>query len=393
MIETARAAAASLALLWALSLGGRMGNAQEPSTTSICPANPIQTGGAGYVPGGIVLTSFDRTALWVYDIDSGRRYPLPETTPCGRSCRLSPDARTLIYYNQLTRAFNQMRADGTARSYVAEYAADIEWWSADTLLIWTPGHRAYLRALDADVSADSAREYLDVSGVISVQPGGRWGVQIEERDGKFERTLLNLELRGMEAAGIGDGRVALSEDLSFFNAQAWSPDGRWLAYSAPLFNDDGTLRGTELFGIMPGNAATNQWTDLIGTVGRARINGLSVGELAWSPDSTHIAYWVAPMTTFDPAEAGEAQVHVLNIETGEDRAYCGFRTTEHTPNPPRLVWSPDGTQIALGGNIPGDDRGYLLMALDAETGVFTALSDGIYPAFGAPDVVAWGLRP
>ena len=28
------------------------------------------------------------------------------------------------------------------------------------------------------------------------------------------------------------------------------------------------------------------------------------------------------------------------------------------------VWSPDGTHLAFGGNIPGDDLGYLLLALD-----------------------------
>jgi len=58
-----------------------------------------------------------------------------------------------------------------------------------------------------------------------------------------------------------------------------------------------------------------------------------------------------------------------------------------------LIWSPDGTHIAFGGNIPGDDKGYLLLALDTETGIFTELSNGIFPALGTSDVIAWGLPP
>jgi WD40 repeat protein len=378
-------------MLLALILGVPVGvRAQSGASGEICPAAPVQAGRPGYTPGGIVLTSFDRAALWVYDIDSGRRYPLPETTPCGRACRLSPDATTLIYYNTLTRAFNRMRVDGTARTLVSEYAADIEWWSPDTLLIWTPGHRVYLRALDG-----TAREYFDAAGLISIQPGGRWGVLLTAEggaDGEFQRFVLNLELLGMEAQGISDGRFALGPDRTYFNAQSWSPDGEWLAYVAPVFDENGGLRGSELFGFRPSDRAAQQWTRLIDGIGRARINGLSVGEIAWSPDSTRIAFWAAPMTTEDPTEAGEAALYLYDLTTGETRSFCGFRTIEHTPNPPRLVWSPDGTQIALGGNIPGDDRGYLLMALDVESGVFTVLSEGIYPAFGAPDVVAWGTR-
>jgi hypothetical protein len=73
--------------------------------------------------------------------------------------------------------------------------------------------------------------------------------------------------------------------------------------------------------------------------------------------------------------------------------YCGYSTTEHTPNPPRLIWSPDSTHLAFGGNVPADDKGYLLLALDTTTGIFTELSNGLFPALGTADPVAWGLRP
>jgi hypothetical protein len=96
----------------------------------------------------------------------------------------------------------------------------------------------------------------------------------------------------------------------------------------------------------------------------------------------------------DPAaNTGSAVLHMLDLTNGELRSYCGFSTNEHTPNPPRLVWSPDGTTVAFGSNIEGDDKGYLLLALNVTTGIFTELSEGIYPAIGTPDVTAWGLPP
>ena len=58
---------------------------------------------------------------------------------------------------------------------------------------------------------------------------------------------------------------------------------------------------------------------------------------------------------------------------------------------PRLQWSPDGTHLAFGGNIPADDKGYLLLSLDTDSGVVTELSDGIFPVVGTADVIAWGV--
>ncbi|MBL8120926.1 MAG: hypothetical protein JNJ78_25700, partial [Anaerolineae bacterium] len=101
-----------------------------------------------------------------------------------------------------------------------------------------------------------------------------------------------------------------------------------------------------------------------------------------------------PLNGADPeTNAGEGQIHVLDIANGTLRSYCDFKTMEHTPSPARLIWSPDSTHLALGGNVPGDDKGYLLLALNIETGVFTALSEGIFPTLGGANPIAWGLAP
>jgi len=345
----------------------------------VCPPVGIQARTAEFDANGIILTYFDSTALWVYDVATDRRYPLPDSNPCTTNCRLSPDARWITYFNDATNAYNRMRLNGTERTLITAYAADVEWWSDEMYLIWTPARSAYLRPLDADV-----REYLTVPGVVSVQPGGRYAVLLQQDGDTFSRTLVNLaEPRE---------RVLLGEDRAYYNTQHWSPDGMWLAYVEPV-GDDARITG-ELFGIQPGTTEPVQWTDFAAAYGAARINGIAVGDLAWSPDSQRIAFWVTEVTGADPlANTGNAMIHVLDLSTNEITAYCGYSTPDATPNPPRLSWSPDGRYLGFGGDVREDGRSYLLLALEVETGVYTALSEGLFPAFGAPDVVAWGLPP
>jgi hypothetical protein len=362
-------------------------SAAEASTiTDICPASGIQEWSADFQPDGIILTTFDRYNTWVYQIDDNRRYPLPDTFPCGTNCHLSRDSQWITYFNDSTNSYNKMRLDGTERTMLVEYAGDVDWWSPDTLLVWTPGHDAYLRAEDG-----TQREYLQVNGVLSVQPGGRWGLMVEPEGDGFKRVLVNLELRGL--VNVREQRLELGLDLPYFDTAAWSPDGGWLAYVAPgAFDDEVGIAGGEIYGVRPGEAEPIQWTDLTNTYGAVRINGLSTGDLSWSPDGTLIAFWVTELLSADPTgNLGNAVIHILDTRTMTIQRYCGYSTTGHTPLTPRLQWSPDGTHLAFGGYLPDDDRGYLLLALDTASGVFTILSAGIYPALGTPDVIAWGL--
>ncbi|MEO8395391.1 MAG: hypothetical protein ABI700_20525 [Chloroflexota bacterium] len=357
-------------------------NAQA-NVTKICPSTGIQERGASFQPGGIILTSFDKAAIWVYNIDNGRRYPLPETAPCTSNCHLSPDSTALTFFNDPTNTFNIMKLDGTQRALVVENAAEVEWWNPTTYLVWTPAKQAYLVP-----TAGGDREYLNVDGVISVQPGGRFGLLLQPKDDFFERFLIDLQLRGLD--GIGDNRVDLGADKAYFDAQSWSPDGQWLAYVAPVTSDSTPL-SSEIFAIKPGDTAPTQWTHLTSIYGAERINGVAVGELNWSPDGTRIAFWVTPITGADfTSNLGTSTIHILDVNTGEVKAYCGFATTEQTPNPARIVWSPDGTTIAFGGAVPGDNKGYHLLTMDTSSGALTTLTQGLFPVFGTPNVVVWG---
>lgn len=379
----ARCAAAVVLLLLGLLFPARAAN----SIIRLCPPVGIQPRAAGFQPGGIILTSFDRDSLWVYNIDRDSRYPLPDTNPCGSNCHLSPDFRWITYVNAADQSYGKMRLDGTERTPLVSYASDVEWWSVDTLLVWTPAREAYL------LPETGEREMLDIRGVIKIQPGGRWGVLLRSDGDIFTRGLVNLAFRDMP--GIALPYIELGADMPYFDDAAWSPDGQWFAYVAPgLFDVQAGIAGGEIFAVRPADGTRAQWTDLTGAYGAVRLNGRAGGDLSWSPDGTRLAFWVTELLGPNPeGNLGSAMIHILDVRTGDVTAYCGFTTDEHTPNPPRLIWSPDGTHLAFGGNVPGDDKGYLLLALDVGAGTFTALSEGIYPTVGGPNPVAWGYAP
>ncbi len=382
-------------ILFAVGLLPGAGTAQAQSQpVRVCQSQSIQQRPAEFSPGGIILTTFDREAIWLYDIDRDTRYPLPQTVPCTRNCRTSPDGLWLsLIDTEQGFAFYKMRFDGTQRTLLVSGASDVEWWTPDTLLVWTPDHAAYL--IPEGAPPETPREYLNVSGAVAVQPGGRHALTVTRDDeGNFVRALEDLQLRGLTGVA-GLAPLPLGEDIPYYNGTAWSPNGEWLAFVGQSgYDDTVNAPGSELFGVRPGDAAPTQWTNLFSAYGATRINGHTIGDLTWSPDGTRVAFWVIELIGGNPlADTGSAVIHTYDVTSEETRAYCAYSTVEHTPNPPRLVWSPDSSHIAFGGNVPNDDKGYILFALNTADGTLTELSNGIFPALGAPDVIGWGRLP
>jgi len=353
----------------------------QSAVDDVCPADPIQNRPVSFAPGGLILTSFDRGMLWVVDVARGARYPLEGAVPCGSNCHLSPDAKTITYLDGDEGTYNVRALDGTGEQIISDAASDVFFWSNDTLLVWTPGQRPYL------IGATQPRYDLDAVGAVSIQPNGFWALMLTYSDGVFSRALVNTALRrAPDSPAIG-----LGVEARFANAAMWSPDGTALAYAQAVSATDPTA---ELYWVSPSERTPLQLTDLTGDYGAQRIGGVSTNSLSWSPDSTQIAFWAAPLSDPSaPETAGAAFLYRHDLDSGQTTRYCGYSTTEHTPNPPRLMWSPDGTHIAFAGNVDDDPRGYLLLALDTSTGIFYELSAGIYPAMGAANVLAWGLRP
>jgi hypothetical protein len=384
MIRTSRGALPVL-LVGALMIVAGSTRAQPGTIIDFCPVPGVTDAAAADRPDGIILTAFDRTSIWALELDTGRRYPLPETTPCAGNCSLSPDGTWLLYFNDATNAVNRMRLNGTERSLAVASAAEVEWWSPDRFLVWTPAHRAYLSG-----EGDVPPQPLDVNGIASVQPGGFLALGYREAYGQIERVLVDLSLDPSRRAAQS---IELGLAVPFFDAAAWSPDGSTLALTVPI---DGleTKASAELAAIGTSDDAPERWTRMQEVYGDVRINGIGNGEMSWSPDSTRIAFWVIPLGVDAPDQAtAPAVLHVIDVASRNVIAYCGYASPDTTPNPPRLVWSPDGRHIAFAGNVPEDTRGTLLISLDTSTGRYSALSVGVYPAFGAPNVYAWGLPP
>lgn len=362
-----------------------MGVAQDIGAS--CPNALIPPRGREFTPDGIILTYFDGGSLWVYDINRATRYPLPETRPCVGNCRLSPDARWITYLNPDTLTYQKMRLSGIQRTPIIAGASDVIWWDEGVWLVWTPDHRAFLHR---DGGTLEQRQYLPVRGVLSIQPRGYAAVWLGRAEAGFQRYLIDLG-RVTEFGAVVTP-LPLAPDTPYMNGMGWSPDGRFLAYVGKTEQPDRHgVTGAELFIVNLAEQAITQVTNFSTQGDAVRINGADPSTLSWSGDSTRVAFWVMPLHgQTDVARAGAATLHIHDTRTGETHRYCGFSTTEHTPNPPRLSWSPDGTTLAFGGNVEGDGKGYLLLALNTETGAFTELSDGIFPALGAPDVLAWG---
>lgn len=358
---------------------------QAQSIIDVCPDNPIQQRTATFEPSGIILTSFDSAALWVYDIVRNTRYPLPETRPCTSNCHLSPDRQWFIYLDPQSFVFSKMRLDGTQRTPLVTSAAEVRWWNQETLLIWSTNQTVSLRP-EADIVAEGIQ--LPSEGVISVQPNGYNALQLIGAENSFARTIVMLD-------DSNQTPIPISEDRTYFNAAAWSPIGDALAYvGTGTFDDTVGIAGAELFLASTMTRTTRQVTSLFDTYGAVRVNGYAPSDLSWSPTGTHIAFWVIELMGNSPTDnTGDAVLHILDINSLELRRYCGFAATEHTPETPRLVWSPDGSHVAFAGNVAGDDKGALLLALNKDTGIFTELSSGMFPVYGIPQINGWGTVP
>lgn len=363
--------------------------AAQGSISEICPSSGIQQRTPDFSPGGIILTAFDGSATWVYDIEGQTRYPLPQTRPCTHNCRLSPDAQWISFMNPETFIFTKMRLDGTGRTPLGSNTTDVEWWAPGLLLIWTPDQTAFLRAESDQTSLGSP---LNVAGVLDVQPGGTWALALESTDSGFNRYLVDLLSR---APGNVEQRFSLGLDRAYFNAAAWSPDGQLLAYvGESAFDNNANITGGEIFLVSPSTLQPQPATNLFNAYGAARINGRLSSDLSWSPDSNRIAFWVTPVVGSNPeANLGNATLHLYDRQTGQTSRYCNFATQEHTPNTPRIIWSPDSSHIAFAVEVPDDGKGALLLAMNVATGDLTELSNGVHPALGRPELVAWGNRP
>jgi hypothetical protein len=356
-----------------------------PPVTDFCPVTGLQPRDESFTGNGVILTAFAPGATWHYDVVTGRRFPVPDTTACGRTCRLSADGRSFVYFNDQLNAHQILRLDGANRRTLTVGAADVIAWDENTWLAWTPGVSAFLLR-------GGERETLSSGQVYSIQPGGAWQISTHFDGRGFQRTLSRAD-------GADNTSIALGVDVPWFNGYAWSPDASALAYVNPIRTRDGAFTAELAIVPLDRPAPPRALTRLNDAYPSARINSIAVDDLAWSPDGTRIAFWV--VTPVPPADGSPlpdgsvplATIHIADLTTGATTAYCGFSTATHTPNTPRLFWSPDGAYLAFAADVIDDMRGAFIAALDPAQGTYILLTEGIYGAFGIPDIYGWGSKP
>ena len=149
--------------------------------------------------------------------------------------------------------------------------------------------------------------------VVAVSPDGKWIAF-----GGWDETIQVCELveggRSLTYRGHKDHVCAVC-------AMEWSPDGTFIASASS---------GEATADIQVWEATTGQLVSL------SRSDEEGVISLAWSPDSSHLAFGT-----------GRSTVHLLKALTGETEfIYQGHTAIAMVR---AVAWSPDGTRVASGG--------------------------------------------
>jgi Tol biopolymer transport system component len=138
-----------------------------------------------------------------------------------------------------------------------------------------------------------------------------------------------LRIVNVEGAGTPPRRVAGNDDITQWNAQDWSPDGRWIAVN--VLRKDGS-RQIGVVGVQDGSFRALKTVEWRGT-----------NEMFFSPDGKYLAYDL-------PASDTESQrdVYILAVD--------GSSETSPVKNPAQDVvmgWSPDGARLLFASDRAG----------------------------------------
>jgi Tol biopolymer transport system component len=251
----------------------------------------------------------------------------------------SPDARTIVFDSDLHRTAHRIvnlftigpGGDGLHEiSLAAGGLAVAPAYSPDGKLIsyeWDadaePGHRQGIDVAHADGSRVARLTELDsdvaVDGRPAWSPNGKW-VAFTRIRGSGKGVIVKVERDG-------GGRVVLTPPRLDANNAAWSPDGRRIA-----FNSANTS--------VPGVSANVYVTNADGT-SLHRLTHYAGGSrnaymCDWSPDGKHIVFHVRGADASGP---GVNQLFVMDADGTHVRQLTHM---PHGSNPSYASWSPAG---------------------------------------------------
>ena len=174
-------------------------------------------------------------------------------------------------------------------------------------------------------------------------PDGKWLAFVTERGGGKAQIYA--------VSALGGEAVQLTKAANGVNSFEWSRDSRFLAYSSSDADEKADKKRKDHLGpfevVRRDYHFTHIWTIELDkalespTAGTQRTKGrdFSVGNFAWSPDGTRIAFDAA--INPDLVQRGTADIYVLSLDSGD------LRKIVSQPGPDLFpAWSPDGSQIA-----------------------------------------------
>jgi hypothetical protein len=226
------------------------------------------------------------------------------------------------------------------------------------------GQLAFLRdgelvVLNLETGQESETGVVDVTPLAFVQD---WRSVIGLQtivDNPHALRLVRQPLDGAEAVVLAD---------SVFGSGSLSPDGRWMAFGS----DGADTNGIVLVALTTGEAT--------------QLTRDGASTLAWSPDSTLIAY-----ERFDP-ESMHADLHVVEAATGASR-----QLTNDEPEDTPFGWTDDGQAVLTTSHRGGDGTRLAITVweVDVADGALThrpELEDDVISFdFSAPDG-RWAAR-
>jgi dipeptidyl aminopeptidase/acylaminoacyl peptidase len=192
----------------------------------------------------------------------------------------------------------------------------------------------------ADVQAGTAHQFTSgkrSSSAPEWSPDGRRLAFISDRSDKRQVHVMPAD------GGEAEVLTSAEDGVSGF---AWSPDGTRIAYTASdpkmqAFKDRDKKYGE--FEIVGADLLmTHLWVIDVarGKAKRLTEGAFTVGNFAWSPDGTRIAF--DHRVNGDPSNGSTADISIVTVADASVRALVTQPDSDSRP-----VWSPDGTKIAF----------------------------------------------
>ncbi|MBL8292065.1 MAG: S9 family peptidase [Bryobacterales bacterium] len=274
----------------------------------------------------------------------------------GASTAISPDGRYVAY----SAARNDFKQDAIVRHI----------WLADTQT------GAALQLTRGDKSCGSPQW----------SPDGKWLAFTSDRTGGKAQIFL-ISPAGGEALAITKAEAGV-------RAYDWSPDGKTIAFTAaepePKALKDRKEYLSNFEVVRRDYQHAHLWTVDVAQAtrepqaGRQRTRGVAftVDSIAWSPDSTRIAF--AATANPDLTQRDTSDIYVLTLADDAVKKVVSEPGGDWSPK-----WSPDGARIAFAssmGRIDSAAYNIRIAVVPAEGGPRRSLTDAFDES---PDIVEW----